>query len=99
MLEVRDQEALLDFPCAQGSIPQPWTLDATGHFALTGTYTPESGAAPAAEAQPPVPARYTGWTDGQTMQLTVSLVDSGAKIGDYALTFSPTPFPPMPKCM
>jgi hypothetical protein len=33
------------------------------------------------------------------MQLTVVLVDGNVHIGDYTLTFSPTPLPPMPKCM
>jgi hypothetical protein len=99
MMEVRDGETLVDFPCAHGSITQPLTLDAGGHFAVIGMYTPESGAAPVAEAQPPGPARYTGWTDGQALQLTVSLVDGDVKIGDYSLSFSLVPLPSMPKCM
>jgi hypothetical protein len=98
MLEVRDTEAVVDFPCAHGLISQPLTLDANGQFAVEGTYTQESGVAPAA-AVLPVPARYSGQTDGQTLTLTVTLVDGAVKIGDYTLTFSPTPLPPMPKCM
>ncbi len=98
MLEVQDTGAALDFPCAHGTISQGLTLEATGQFAVKGTYTQESGVAPA-DAALPVPARYTGWSDGQTMTLTVTLIDSAVKIGDYTLTFSPTPLPPMPKCM
>lgn len=98
MLEVRDTEAAVDFPCAHGTISQPLTLDAMGLFGVEGTYTQESGVAPA-EASLPVPARYTGRLAGQTLTLTVILIDGAVKIGDYTLTFSPDPLPPMPKCM
>lgn len=98
MLEVGDTATTVEFVCAHGLISQALTLDATGQFAVEGTYTQESGVAPA-DAALPVLARYTGRSAGPTMTLTVTLIEGAVKIGDYSLTYSPVPLPPLPKCM
>jgi hypothetical protein len=85
-ITVGTSSSLLEYDCAHGSIDQPFTVDASGHFDLAGTHVPEEPG-PIRESQPPIahPARYTGTTDGKTMTLTVTQTDSSQILGPFIL--------------
>jgi hypothetical protein len=69
--------------CASGAIPQPMTLDMSGHFDSPGTYV-VSGPGPGPSVNHP--ARYTGTTDGNTMTLTILQTDDNQTVGPFTLT-------------
>ena len=72
---------------AQGQITQPLTLDANGHFDVGGTLAPVTGA-PRPTPPLPIPARFSGTTDGKTMTLTITPAPLGAPAsGVYMLTY------------
>lgn len=77
----------LEFDCAHGDIAGAFTTDATGAFALTGTYTREHGG-PTRQGEPLDVhlSLYTGRVIGDTIRLTVSLTDQAAVIGTVTLT-------------
>jgi hypothetical protein len=85
-ITVGASSSLLEYDCAHGSIDQPFTVDASGHFDLAGTHVPEEPG-PIREGQPPVAhaARYTGSTGGKTMTLTVTQTDSNQILGPFTL--------------
>lgn len=86
-IEVSANSATIQYDCAHGEIKGPLVIDSRGRFNLKGTHTPESpgpirvNRAPATE-----PARYTGWTDGKRMTLTISLIDRKETVGTFELT-------------
>ena len=80
-LTVTATGATLQQVCADGTISQPMTLDASGHFDVPGTYDVTAG--PTFRH----PARYTGTTDGHTMTLTIVQTDNGQMVGPFTLTF------------
>lgn len=86
-LLVTDRGGSLEYDCAHGKIDQPLVSDAAGRFDLRGTHTREHGG-PVREDEvaDTHPARYSGTTDGQTMNLTVTLSDSGERVGTFKLT-------------
>ena len=75
------------FCCAIGSIGQPLTLDAAGHFQASGTYLYQGGPIPVGGNQP-VPAQYNGVVIGSAM--TLSVVTPSQTLGPYSLTFDPS---------
>jgi hypothetical protein len=78
--------AILSYPCARGTIDQPFITDSKGHFDLVGTHVPESPG-PVREGDLPThPARYTGTVDGKTMTFTVTQTDTGQTLGTFLLT-------------
>ncbi len=87
-LQVTAAGGSVTLPCGDtGQITQPLTLDATGHFDVTGTLT-EGGGPPLMTPISPIPARFTGTTDGKTMTLTVTPAPLGAPTGGpYTLTY------------
>jgi hypothetical protein len=86
-LLVTDRGGSLEYDCAHGKIGQALVTDAAGRFDLRGTHTREHGG-PIREDEvaDTHPARYSGTTDGRTMILTVTLSDSGERIGTFELT-------------
>jgi hypothetical protein len=78
--------AIISYPCAYGTIDQPFVADTKGNFDLVGTHVPESPG-PIHPGDPVVhPARYTGTVDGKTMTFTVTETDIGEKLGPFVLT-------------
>ena len=76
----------LEYDCASGTIDQPIVAATNGIFIAQGTHTRGHGG-PIMQGEIPDrhPARYDGWTDGETMRLTVTLTDTGEKLGDFTL--------------
>ena len=71
-LTVDERGGFIEFDCGHGSLDEPLRLDAAGRFDVKGTHARESGAA-RVDAQDPQPARYTGTSDGKTMELTMKV--------------------------
>ena len=86
-VQVEKGSATIEYDCAHGTITGPLKLDSKGRFSLLGTHVREHGGPiREGENQKGSPARYTGWTDGRTMKLTVTLVGSNDSVGTYTLT-------------
>jgi hypothetical protein len=78
--------AILSYPCAHGTIDQPFIADSNGNFGLVGTHVPESPG-PIREGGLVVhPAFYKGTVDGKTMTFTVTVTDTGQTLGPFVLT-------------
>jgi hypothetical protein len=97
-LQVNESNASIEFDCANGTIDQPLLTDTGGHFGITGVYVREHGG-PAHPGQRPDshPARYSGWTDGKKMTLTVTLTDTNQTIGTFTLELGREPM--VTKCL
>ena len=80
--------ARLQYDCATGVIDPP-VMVAGGQLHATGTHSPGHGG-PIREDEMPVklPARYDGelTEGGNTLALTVTLSDTGERLGVYKLT-------------
>jgi hypothetical protein len=86
VLEVAEQGATVEWACAYGSITAPLALDGAGRFDLAGTYVKE-GPGPVREGETEGrPARYQGVLRGDTLELTVSLVEPETALGTFTLT-------------
>jgi len=86
-VEVGDGSATIEYDCAHGQINGPLVIDRRGRFDLKGTHSPEhAGPIRNNEESAGEPARYTGWTDGKQMMLTVTLVNSKESVGTFNLT-------------
>jgi hypothetical protein len=86
LLTIDAGSAAIEFDCAHGSLPAPIALT-DGRFDSSGDYVQEHGG-PIREGEQVVhrPARYQGAVDGKTMTLTVTVSDTGDRIGSYTLT-------------
>ena len=85
-MSVTKGSATIEYDCANGTITGPLKIDSRGRFELRGRHAVERGG-PARIDQPAgEPAKYTGWTDGKKMKLTVTLVNSNTEIGTFELT-------------
>lgn len=86
LLTIDAGSAAIEFDCAHGSLPAPISLT-NGRFDSSGDYVQEHGG-PIREGEQVVhrPARYQGTVDGTTMTLTVTVSDTGDRIGSYTLT-------------
>ncbi len=85
-MEVADGSATIEYDCANGTIAGPLTVDSRGRFNWRGTHVPEHGGPIRKDEKPNIsPARYTGWTDGKKMTLTVTLTDTNETLGTYSL--------------
>jgi hypothetical protein len=82
----------LEYDCAAGTIDQEIVVGSDGNFIAEGTHTKGHGG-PSREGEIPDrhPARYNGWTDGKEMRLTVTLTDTGDKLGDFTLIRGQSP--------
>ena len=91
-LTVSDAGGALEYDCASGTIDQKIVAATDGNFTALGTHTKGHGG-PILQGETPDrhPARYDGWTDGQTMTLKVTLTDSGETLGTFNLTRGETP--------
>jgi len=85
-LAVSDSSATIEYDCAHGQIDGPLVVDSRGRFSLKGTHSPEHpGPVRDNEQSTGQPARYTGWTDGKKMTLTVTLAGQKETIGTFNL--------------
>ncbi|MDQ6771095.1 MAG: hypothetical protein M3Z54_14030 [Gemmatimonadota bacterium] len=91
-LTVSTTGGALEYDCASGTIDQKIAANTDGTFTAIGTHTRGHGG-PIMQGEVPDrhPARYDGWTDGETMKLTVTLIDAGQKLGDFALIRGQSP--------
>jgi hypothetical protein len=77
----------LEYDCAFGTIDAPLRPDEAGNFEARGTHAFERGG-PVLPGMPPpkqYAARYSGWTNGTDMRLTVTLPDKGQDFGTFLL--------------
>ena len=86
-MNVGESSATIEFDCAHGQIDGPLVTDRRGRFDLKGTYAPEHGGPVRDNEQSTSQrVRYTGWTDGKKMTLTVTLTGRKEMIGTFNLT-------------
>jgi len=86
-IAVGDSSATIEYDCAHGQIDGPLVTDRRGRFSLKGTHSPEHpGPVRDNELFSGEPARYTGWTDGKKMTLTVTLAGQKEMLGTFNLT-------------
>lgn len=86
-MNVENGSATIEYDCANGKINGPLKVDSRGRFSLLGMHVREHGGPiRLGEDRSGVPARYTGWTDGKTMKLTVTLTNSKTAVGTFELT-------------
>jgi hypothetical protein len=84
---VGETAATIEFDCAHGQIDGPLVTDRRGRFDLKGTYAPEHGGPVRDNEQSASQSvRYTGWTDGKKMTLTVTFAGRKETIGTFNLT-------------
>jgi len=84
-IEIANGSATIEYDCATGTIDGPLKLDSQGKFSLTGTHVREGGPTRIDGPGKGQPARFTGWTDGKKMNLTVTLADSKEALGTFEL--------------
>ena|SRR5436853_7937321 len=85
-IEVAGGSAKIEYDCAHGTISGPLLVDSHGRFTLRGTHVPEHGGPIRQEdLRAGQPARYSGWTDGKKMTLTVVLSNTKETIGTFNL--------------
>jgi hypothetical protein len=84
-IDVQNGSATVEYDCAIGTIAGPLKLDSKGKFSLSGTHATEGGPTRIDGPGKGQPARFTGWTDGKKMTLTVTLGDSKEPIGTFEL--------------
>jgi len=86
-MSVANGSATIEYDCANGTISGPLRIDSRGRFTLLGKHMREHGGpVRLGEDSEGVPARYTGWTDGKTMKLTVTLIETKTEAGTFELT-------------
>jgi hypothetical protein len=86
-MSVAKGAATIEYDCANGTIAGPLRVDSRGRFSLLGKHVRERGGpVRIGKDNEGAPARYTGWTDGKTMKLTVTLVDTKTELGTFELT-------------
>jgi hypothetical protein len=86
-MTINDGAARIEYDCANGTITGPLKIDSRGRFELRGIHRAEHGGPVRSdEEESGQPAKYTGWTDGKKMTLTVTLMDSKTEIGTFELT-------------
>ena len=71
-LTITDAGSSLEFDCAVGAIPGPFTVDAQGRFDLSGTFTPGTGGPEPITPRPAQNATYAGRASGRSMTLTLT---------------------------
>ncbi|MGA9995611.1 MAG: hypothetical protein WBP93_09360 [Pyrinomonadaceae bacterium] len=85
-LQVNGSDTTIEYDCAHGTIDQPLTLDRRGRFSAKGTHAREhAGPIRSGEQSNARPARYTGWINGNSMTLKVTLTDTNEALGTYTL--------------
>lgn len=85
-LTIADGGADIETDCAHGRIDVPFTIDATGGFALSGVWTAEHGGpVRQGETEPAQAARYSGKIEGAVMTLLIEIETSSARLGPFTL--------------
>ena len=85
-LEVTGHSATIEYDCANGTMDGPLVVDGRGNFKLTGTHVREHGGPiRRGESGDARRARYSGWTDGKKMTMTVVLSDPNETVGTFTL--------------
>jgi hypothetical protein len=85
-MEITSQGAQMEYDCADGVIGTPIRPDTAGRFTASGTHTPgHGGPIRVGEVLPSFRARYDGRIDGDRMDLSVTLTDSGTALGPFQL--------------
>ena len=97
-LQVKENNASIEFDCARSTIDQQLLTDAGGHFDATGVYIREHGG-PVRQGEEPDthPVHYVGRIDGKRMTMTVTLTDSNRTIGTFELELGREPM--VTKCL
>jgi len=87
-IQINGNTATVEYDCANGTISGPFKLDRNGKFNVSGRHVREHGGPIRLnEERASQPARFTGWTDGKKMTLTVTLESSKQDIGTFVLQF------------
>ncbi len=85
-IEIKGNTAHIEYDCANGTINGPFKYDGNGKFNLLGTHVRERPGPIRLNEEPRgQPARFSGWTDGKKMTLTVTLTDGNQEIGTFTL--------------
>jgi hypothetical protein len=83
-LEVDASGADFELDCAHGRMEAPLGLDAMGRFAVEGYFVAEGP--PVTEGSfERLPAAFSGSTDGQRLDFSLTLLDSGLSIGSFTV--------------
>jgi hypothetical protein len=91
-----DTSAHVHIGCTLGNIHQAIVIDPDGRFDVPGVY---NVTAYPVYRGPDHPARFTGWTDGRVMSLSVTLTDTAVTLGPVQLVFGRDPqMGPCPIC-
>jgi len=91
-----DTSAHVHIGCTLGNVHQAIVIDPGGRFDVPGVY---NVTAYPVHRGPDHPARFTGWSDGRVMSLTVTLVDTAVTLGPVQLVFGQDPrMGPCPIC-
>jgi hypothetical protein len=85
-MHVSQRSASVEFDCANGAITVPLTLNRKGEFSWRGFFSRERGGPVRTDEKPNrEPALYTGSISGNTMTLTIKLMDSNEDLGTFTL--------------
>lgn len=84
-LEVRADNAEIEFDCAHGKVYGPLTLDDEGRFDLKGAVVREGGPTRIDVKRQSHPARFEGRIVGKQMTLNVTLTDNAQTLGEFTL--------------
>jgi hypothetical protein len=91
-----DTSAHVHIGCTLGNVHQAIVVDPGGRFDVPGVY---NVTAYPVYRGPDHPARFTGWTDGRMMSLSVTLTDTAVTLGPVQLVFGRDPqMGPCPIC-
>jgi hypothetical protein len=86
LLTVTSAGATFRSECSNGMIGEAIVLDVTGRFDVPGTYQIQAG-----PTSPPRLARYLGFAVGETLTLTIMLIEDSQTFGPFTLTFGQVP--------
>ena len=87
-VDVTPAGATIEYDCAHGTIDEPLSPDRAGRFSAAGTHTFEHGG-PIRVDEPPNRhrARYDGLVVANTVEMTVTILDTPQVIGTFTATF------------
>ena len=87
-LDVAAAGAVIEYDCAHGTIDEPLLPDRAGRFSAAGSHTFEHGGPIRIDELPNRhPARYDGLVVANTLEMTVTVIDTGQVIGTFTATF------------
>lgn len=89
--QVDEKGVVFELDCADARIDGPVKLDRKGAFSVEGTVSTQQPG-PVREDRPNKPqrARFSGKVTGETMSLSITLIDTKDEIGSYKLSFGRT---------